>query len=192
MNTSMPYGQDNIGIYGYGSLLTHAGERLEHRVIARIPAPSPWPIEYARRSVLWGGGPTLVLHPRGGTVQGQILVLNAVAEDLGYIRKCLREREGHPPDSWIRETRLGEFDHVFYCNLEPTLGESEIKAEKLASYAIESVRKQPGKNGIRYLRQNIEANIVTPLTYAYRNEILRQSGAKDLLEAEEVLLQGTD
>ncbi len=184
-----PYAQDNIGIYGYGSLLKDAGEKIEPRVIGRIPISSPWPIEYARRSNLWGGGPTLVLHRTGGKVQGQILVLSVESEAIGYAREWLREREGNPPDEWIREMKLGGFDHVLYCALEPTLSETDIKPETLASFAIASVQKTPEKNGVRYLRQNIEGNVITPLTYAYRDEILRQSGAKDLLEAEKVFLE---
>ena len=84
---------------------------------------------------------------------------------------------------------LGGFNRVLYCDLEPTLSEADIKPDSLARFAIESVRIKPDKNGIRYLRQNIERNLITPFTYAYRDQILRQSGAKDLLEAEKVLLE---
>jgi len=183
------YTQDNIGIYGYGSLLKDAGEKIEPRVIGRIPISSPWPIEYARRSNLWGGGPTLALHQTGGKVQGQILVLSVQSDALSHVREWLREREGNPPLAWIREMELGGFNRVLYCDLEPTLSEADIKPDSLARFAIESVRIKPDKNGIRYLRRNIEQTVITPLTYAYRDAILRQCGAKNLLEAEKVLLE---
>ena len=184
-----PYTQDNIGIYGYGSLLKDAGEKIEPRVIGRIPISSPWPIEYARRSNLWGDGPTLVLHQTGGKVEGQILVLSVQSDALSHVREWLREREGNPPLAWIKEMELGGFNRVLYCDLEPTLSEADIKPDSLARFAIESVRIKPDKNGIRYLRQNIERNLITPLTYVYRDAILRLSGTKDLLEAEKVLLE---
>ncbi len=183
------YTQNNIGIYGYGSLLKDAGEKIEPRVIGRIPISSPWPIEYARQSNPWGGGPTLALHQSGGKVQGQILVLSVQSDALSDAREWLREREGKPPRAWIKEMKLGGFDHVLYCDLEPTLSEADIKPDSLARFAIESVRIKPEKNGIRYLRQNIERDLITPLTYSYRDEILRLSGAKDLLEAEMVLVE---
>jgi len=183
------YTQDNLGIYGYGSLLKDAGEKIEPRVIDRIPISSPWPIEYARRSNLWGGGPTLALHQTGGKVQGQILVLSVQSDALSHVREWLREREGNPPLAWIKEMELGGFNRVLYCDLEPTLSEADIKPDSLARFAIESVRIKPDKNGIRYLRRNIEQTVITPLTYAYRDAILRQCGAKNLLEAEKVLLE---
>jgi len=40
------------------------------------------------------------------------------------------------------------------------------------------------RNTLRYLAQNIAQGIVTPLTYACRNAILRRTGAVDLMEAE--------
>jgi hypothetical protein len=183
------YTQDNVGIYGYGSLLKDAGANIESRIIGRIPFSSPWPIEYVRLSNLWGGGPTLALHQTGGKVEGQILVLSVQSDALSHVREWLREREGNPPLAWIKEMELGGFNRVLYCDLEPTLSEADIKPDSLARFAIESVRIKPDKNGIRYLRQNIERNLITPFTYAYRDQILRQSGAKDLLEAEKVLLE---
>jgi len=184
------YTRDNIGIYGYGSLLKDAGEKIEPRVIGRIPISSPWPIEYARRSNLWGDGPTLVLHQTGGKVEGQILVLSVQSDALSDVREWLREREGKPPQSWIKEMKLDGLDYVLYCDLEPTLNEADIKPDSLANFAIESVGNKPDKNGIKYLRSNIELGVITPLTFAYRDAILRQSGAKDLVQAEKILLQG--
>ncbi len=186
---SKSYTQDNIGVYGYGSLLEDAGEKIEPRVIGRIPISSPWPIEYARRSKLWGGGLTLTLHQTGGKVEGQILVLSVQSDALSDVKEWLREREGNPSVARIKVMELAGFNCVLYCDLEPTLSEADIKPESLARFAIESARLKPEKNGIRYLRQNIEKKVITPLTYAYRDEILRQSRARDLLEAEKVFLE---
>jgi len=44
------------------------------------------------------------------------------------------------------------------------------------------------RNGIRYLAQNIEQDIVTPQTCPYGDAILRRTGAPDLMEAEVVAL----
>ena len=52
----------------------------------------------------------------------------------------------------------------------------------------EVVHALAARNAIRYLAQNIEQGIVTPLTYAYRDAILRRTGAADLTEAEVVAL----
>ena len=47
----------------------------------------------------------------------------------------------------------------------------------------EVVHALAARNAIRYLAQNIEQGIVTPLTYAYRDAILRRTGTTDLTEA---------
>jgi hypothetical protein len=62
-----------------------------------------------------------------------------------------------------------------------------LNAESLAAFAfaIDSVR--PTRNAIRYLAQNIGQGIVTPLTYAYRDAILRLTGAVDLKAAEKIV-----
>jgi len=44
------------------------------------------------------------------------------------------------------------------------------------------------RNAICYLAQNIEQGVVTPLTYAYRDAILRGTGAADLTKAEAAAL----
>jgi hypothetical protein len=49
-----PYRLNNLAIFAYGSLLSSPGEKILHHIVDRIPCPSPWPIEYARRSRLFG------------------------------------------------------------------------------------------------------------------------------------------
>lgn len=58
------------------------------------------------------------------------------------------------------------------------------EAAELAKAAIESVAKaQPGMDGISYLMNAIATDIETPLTNAYKTEILRQTGTQSLDEA---------
>lgn len=182
------YGPSNLAIFAYGSLLSEPGSEIGARVIARVPCVSPWPIEYARRAKLRGDGPTLVLHRTGGIVQGQLLVLELKQSALDQVRQWLWEREGRPPRDLLKQMACGGFECVLYCDLEATLREDEINAESLARLAIASVRNNPAHNAIRYLARNIEQGIVTPLTYAYRDAVLRRTGAADLTEAEAVAL----
>jgi hypothetical protein len=51
------------------------------------------------------------------------------------------------------------------------------------------VRNNPARNAIRYLAQNIEQGVITPLTYDYREAILCATGAPNLRQAEELLLR---
>src|SRR2546422_7719219 len=83
----------------------------------------------------------------------------------------------------------GDFGCVLYCDLESTLEDEEINAESLAAFAIDSVHHSPARNAIRYLAQNIQQEIVTPLTYGYHDAILRLTGVVDLTQAEEIVLR---
>jgi len=156
------YGHSNLAILAYGSLLSDPGEKILPHVIARVPYPSPWPIEYARRAKLRGDGPTLVLHKTGGTVRGQLLVLDIQKSALGELMEWLWEREGEPPRDRLKQVECRGFGCVLYCDLESNLSDEEINAESLAQFANESVRKIPMRNAIRYLAQNIEQGIITP------------------------------
>jgi hypothetical protein len=181
------YDENNLAIFAYGSLLSDPGEKLGPRIIARLPRPSPWPIEYARRAKLRGDGPTLVIHQSGATVQGKLLVLDKPVQAIDEIEDWLWEREGKPPRAGIKRVAWEGFKMVLYCQLEANLSHVVLSGELLAGFAIESVRKNPARNAIRYLAQNIEQGVITPLTYAYRDAILRATGARDLWQAEEFL-----
>jgi hypothetical protein len=181
--------QNNLTLFAYGSLLSDAGERITAHVIERIPYLSPWPIEYARRAKLRGDGPTLVIHPAGGIVQGQLLVMDLQVDALGIFSEWLWEREGRPPRDRLKQMPCGEFSCVLYCDLEANLGDAEINPDSLAAFAIESVQNSPQRNAIRYLAQNIEQGIVTPLTYAYRDAILSRTEAETLGDAERIVLR---
>jgi hypothetical protein len=182
-------GKDNLVIFGYGSLLADPGELISPHIIARVPYPSPWPIEYARRAKSHGDGPTLVLYETGGIVRGQLLVLDLHEDRLAELTEWLWQREGRPPRELLRPMECDEFNLVLYCDLEVTLKDEDVNAESLAQFAIDSVAKNPERNGIRYLADNIEQGIVTPLSYAYRDEILRRTGTTSLSAAEGEILR---
>ena len=184
-----PYRQNNLAIFAYGSLLSDPGEKIAPHIVSRITRPSPWPIEYARRARLRGDGPTLVIHQTGGVVQGQLLVLDVSVDRVGEVEEWLWEREGKPPRDGIKRAAWDGFRAVLFCDLEATLNDADLNGESLARFAIESVRKQPERNAIKYLANNIERGVITPLTYAYRDAILSITGAANLRHAEEIVLR---
>ena len=183
------YGQNNLAIFVYGSLLSDPGEKIFPHIVDRIPCPSPWPIEYARRAKLRGDGPTLVIHHNGGIVQGRLLVLDLQLSALDELIEWLWEREGNPPRELLKQMECNGFDRVLYCDLESNLTDEEINPESLAQFAIDSVHKRPERNAVKYLANNIAQGIITPLTYAYRDAILRRTGAAELAGAEEFILR---
>jgi hypothetical protein len=183
------YGRENLAIFAYGSLLSDPGATIGAHIIARITRPSPWPVEYARRAKLRGDGPTLVMHRSGGVVQGKLLVLDVSVDRVDEVEDWLWEREGKPPRDGIKRMEWDEFRLVLYCDLESTLNDADLTPESLARFAIESVRKQPARNAIQYLANNIEQGVITPLTCAYRDAVLSLTGGKTLGQAEEIVLR---
>ena len=180
--------QNNLAIFAYGSLLSDPGERIGEHIIERISCPSPWPIEYARRAKLRGYGPTLAIHETGGIVQGQLLVSDLEPAALDELTEWIWRSEGRPPRDRLKQMKYRGFSCVLYCDLEATLRNEEINPESLAQFAIESVSHSPQRNAVRYLAQNLEQGIITPLTYAYRDAILRRTQAVNLTDAERRLL----
>ena len=183
------YGPNNLAIFAYGSLLSDPAGKILPHIADRILCPSPWPIEYARRAKLRGDGPTLVIHRRGGIVQGQLLILDLERSALDELMEWLWEREGNPPRELLKQMECNGFGRVLYCDLESNLRDEKINPEALAELAIESVYKMPERNAVRYLANNIVQGIITPLTYPYHDAILHRAGAVDLAEAEEVILR---
>jgi hypothetical protein len=96
------YRLNNLAIFAYGSLLSDPGEKILPHIVDRISYLSPWPIEYARRAKLCGNRPTLVIHQRGGIVQGRLLVLDLQLSALDELTQWLWEREGKLPRGPIR------------------------------------------------------------------------------------------
>jgi hypothetical protein len=182
--------RSRVGIFGYGSLLSDPGADIGPHIVERIPHLSPWKIEYARRSEGRGLGPTLVIHKAGGVVNGQILVLDVRPNRMAEAREWLWKRENKPNRRCIKEMHLAGVDHVLYCDIGSNIEDSDLNADSLARFAIDSVSLKPDRNGIAYLARNIELGIVTPLTYAYRDAILRLTRADILAEAEKKVKLG--
>ena len=84
---------------------------------------------------------------------------------------------------------IAGFRSVLYTDLVANITDSQLTADHLADLAIESVAsaKDVERNGIRYLADNVRRQIITPLTDAYINAVLRKTGARDLGEAEKLL-----
>jgi len=91
---------------------------------------------------------------------------------------------------YASRTSFAGVEHVLYCDLESKICDAELNADSLARFAIDSVSLKPKRNGIAYLARNIRQGIVTPLTYPYRDAILRLTGSSDLEEAEKRVLAG--
>jgi len=88
--------------------------------------------------------------------------------------------------------QLGGFHSVLYACLLPNIPSEDLTPEYLAKLAIKSATElaQEGnahaleKNGIRYLEDNIEQGVITPLTEAYRRAILAATGTASLGDAQ--------
>ena len=176
-----------LGILAYGSLLNDQGDSIQSHVTARRPVQTEWPVEYARDSSGRGGAPTLVRHRAGGLVRGAILMLDMWDWDIERVRKWLREREGKPDPSAIKSQKISDRLTVLYADLDATIPDDQLNAEHLADLAIASVPRACERNGIRYLADNIKAGVFTPLTLAYRDAILKKTGAANLAEAERIV-----
>jgi len=166
-----------------------AGPDLQPLIIERITHPSPRPVEYARLSRHRGNAPALTFFERGGTVNGQIMVLDLDdrEEMRNRVSRLLWLREGKPPLASIRTMSLGGFATVYYVDIDPSV---EPNPRLLADFAVASVAKcmeigQIELNGIRYLRDCLAAGIVTPLSKTYEQAVLTKTLAKNLTEAEE-------
>jgi hypothetical protein len=185
-----------IGILAFGSLVTDPGTELRSRIAMRIKTKSPFSVEYARISQTRGGAPTLVPHESGAPVSAEILVLDddtSVAEATGMLWRRERRREG-TGDTYSRGTAdnsvlVEEFHDapcvstVLYTDFNPT-GKNSYTAAELAKRAIRSVAAAPpGMDGITYLMNMIHSGIETPLTAAYKTEILKQTVTLTLEEA---------
>lgn len=181
------WNQDNIGILAYGSLLTGPGQDLTPHIIDRIPQETPWPVEYARQSESRGGAPTLVRHPKGSKVKGQILVLDMKRSDELKAREWLRIREGRTAKQNIKAMELGGLRLVLYADLPANIPDDKLSAESLAEMAIASVGKLLERNGVSYLADNIDQGIGTPLTEAYQAAVLAKTATTDLRNAIDIV-----
>ena len=74
--------------------------------------------------------------------------------------------------------------NVLYTDFHAVGKIDKLDARELATRAIESIQTaENGKDGISYLLSNLAAGIETPLTPAYKAEILRQTKTESLENA---------
>lgn len=140
---------------------------------------------------------TLVPHQNGSPVAAEILVLEddvtvQEAVDMLWRRETRKTgsgetyREGASPNSVL--VRQWNDDPcvttVLYTDFNAAGKISAPIASELAEHAIGSVETaKEGKDGITYLIEAIRSGIQTPLTSAYRSEILNRINAGSLEEA---------
>ncbi|HSJ72672.1 MAG TPA: hypothetical protein VK904_00015 [Miltoncostaeaceae bacterium] len=180
-----PVPQRRLAILAYGSLLYRLGPGLASVVVGSEPCRTPFPVEYGRASRRWGGGPVLVPHARGGSVEGALLHL-AEGVELGAAVELLAEREGLEGGRGVVQVDLPGDRLVLSASLPRNLPRPDMAPAALARRAVHSARTGP-RNGVAYLRGAVEAGVLTPLTEAYAAGILDLVGASSLAEAERLV-----
>ena len=193
-----------VGILAYGSLINDPGDELNQKIILRIKTQSPFPVEYGRYSRTRGGAPTLVPHQTGAPVAAEILVLDAtVTVDEARDKLWRRERrrvgsgETYVEGTSANSVLVRQFSEdprvstILYTDFHDAGKIPNPTAGELAEHAIQSIEAaDEGMDGITYLIKAIKCGIETPLTPAYKAEILRQTNTNSLEEAL-VVLRGT-
>lgn len=185
MPSSSPVPQRRLAILAYGSLLYRLGPGLASVVVGSEPCRTPFPVEYGRASRRWGGGPVLVPHSRGGSVQGALLHL-AEGVDLGTAAELLAEREGLDGARGIVQVEMPGDRLVLSASLPRNLPEPDMAPAALARRAVQSARRSE-RNGVAYLRAAVGAGVATPLTEAYAAAVLELVGAASLADAERLV-----
>ena len=188
-----------LGVLAFGSLLEDAGE-LDEVTVERVPAQTPFHVEYARSSTGRGGAPTLVPVTHGGAnVQGQVLVLdphitiedarnrlyrretNRVTRDVVYTPKARPSRH----DVVILELEaFAGCDVVLYTSIGANI--DPLNGTRLAALAVSSAKTRAGderRDGISYLAGAKRNGVITPLTTAYEEAVLRLTGTSTLEQA---------
>src|SRR3954452_4062400 len=155
-----PLPQRRLAILAYGSLLYRLGPGLASVVVGTEPVRTPFPVEYGRASRRWNGGPVPVADPRGGSVQGALLLL-ADGVELGTAVELLAEREGLEGARGILQVEVPGDRITLAASLPRNLPETDMTPDALARRAIDSGRGEP-RNGIAYLRGAIDAGVRTP------------------------------
>jgi hypothetical protein len=182
-----------IGVLAYGSLRTDPGGELLPLIVERVTVRTPFGIEYGRFSQTRGGAPTVVPHPRGAPVDAEVLVLDGsvgldAAQDMVWRREVRQVGTSARPSprSPVVVRALEDFAGctvVLYTDfIDDPIEEPNPTA--LAKAALQSVGQVSElKDGLAYLADLLGLGVITPLTFAYRDEILRLSGARTLDEA---------
>ncbi len=177
-----------VAVLAYGSLRYQPGPVLAAVIHSREACRTPFPVEYGRASTRWGGGPVLVPHDRGGSVDGELLHL-AQSVGLGEAVEILRLREGLPDGRGVVHVDLPGRDDVVViaASLPRNLPIGDMTADALARRAVASVDNGE-LNGIAYLRGALACGIETPISQAYAAAILARAGASSLEGAQARLL----
>ena len=192
-----------VGILAFGSLICDPRcEIKKHRTEIIKNVDTPFKVEFARRSGLnsrkgrgRGGAPTLVPVTDGGReVKSQVFVMNlpeSEAKNVLYRRETDRVctdttyNESNPGE--VRISTLNDFqglEIVLYSDIDVTIKKHNRTPEKLAEYAIKSVKEaKPFHDGISYLIAAKECGIVTELSEDYEKEILKQTECECLIQA---------
>jgi hypothetical protein len=130
------------------------------------------------------------VHPSGSHVQGAIIVLDLDDCKLDTLTEWIWIREGKPSRKALKVMSLGGFDQVLFMDIVANILDRDLTPAHLARLAIRSVGTAGSRNGIRYLQDNIDRAIITPLTYAYRDAILGSTHTSTLAQAEAVVVPG--
>jgi hypothetical protein len=190
----------NIGILAYGSLVDDQGAELAPLVNGRIPCQTPFNVEYARLSRTRDMAPTVIPTTEGAPVSAVVLVLAGTVTEEEATSMLWRRETGRvgkakkyvQPEAGSRDSvaieRVENFEGVgvvLYTSIPSNTGIMNTPG-RLANFAIESAlgaAGDSGRDGITYLANNIKNGIITPLTKEYKQQILAQTGTKDLAAA---------
>lgn len=190
-----------IGVLAYGSLISEPGEELAALATERRGGiRTPFRVEFARKSSGRDGAPTLVPVDRGGAhVEATILVLGdgvslEAARDMVYRRETgrvgnqdVRYRPDSSKPNQVYVEVLPNFaglDWVLFTRIAANISDPTPKA--LAELAVASAKEAAGasrRDGISYLHEAIANGIRTPLSDAYRREVLSLTDAVALEDA---------
>lgn len=177
--------QRPLAVLAYGSLLHTPGPGLAALIVGREACRTPFPVEYGRASRRWGGGPVLVPHPRGGPVDGALLLL-APGTELGTAVEALAEREGLSDARGVLQVEMPGERLVIAAALPRNLPAPDMAPDALARRAVASAAEGP-RNGVAYLLGAVGAGVETPLTAAYAERVCARAGAASLEEADRLL-----
>lgn len=186
-----------IGILAYGSLISDPGAEIGPLIVRRLPTTTPFPAEYARLSGTRGGGPTVVPHSFSCPVKAEALVLPdsvSFTDAMGLLwrRETRQERSDrvYPGSTSANAVVIRDepgfcgLDHALYTDFNPGGKISEPEPRELAEAAINSVAEAvPGKDGVSYLMDIINAGVETAPAPRYVGHILALTGAASLAEA---------
>jgi hypothetical protein len=194
---TVPVIEASVGILAFGSLIDNPGAEIEAALVGRkLNVRTPFGVEFARRSNKRGGAPTLVPLERGGAPVSAQILLVSVSEQEAKDRLWRREinkvgQGGHythhanPGPNTLIIDRYENYEQVsvvlaarFAATIVP------LTAARLADLAIESARlERTGRDGITYLIDAKRNGLLTPLSEAYEQEILRRIEVVDLNQA---------